>query len=140
MHCAAPEVVEAGRERRGVAMSVQRMMLAILHARALAENAFQNEATDSDRGSESGDCMCMEDSGMEDLHVFDTEAACAFACHDDAVFDKCMKFELVDLHDVGTVAQLDVPRDTLDLEGCPNYMHEHVAQMNLLNDEFDDGF
>ena len=40
MHCAAPEVVEAARQRRDVAMSVQRMMLAISQARALAENAF----------------------------------------------------------------------------------------------------
>ena len=141
MHCAAPEVVEAGRERRGVAMSVQRMMLAILHARALAKNAFQNEATEADRGSELGDCMCMDDSGTEELHVSDTEDACAAACHDDAVFDECMKLEFssLDLHVAGTVAQVDVRKDTLDVEGRPVSMHEHVVQMNLLNDDFDDG-
>ena len=137
MHCAAPEVVEAGRERRDVAMSVQRMMLAILHARALAENAFQNEATETDRGSELGDCMRMDDSGTEELYVSVTETACAFACHDDAVFDE---FTLLDLHVAGAVAQVDVPNDTLDMEGRPVFMHEHVVQMNLLNDEFDDGF
>ena len=74
MHCAAPEVVEAARQRRDVAMSVQRMML---QARALAENAFQKEATDADRGSELGDCMCVDDSITEDLHVSDTETAFA---------------------------------------------------------------
>ncbi len=55
----------------------------------------------------------------EDLHVSDTETACAFACHDGAASHKCMKSEFtpLDLHDAGTVAQLDMPRDTLDVEG-----------------------
>ena len=65
MHCAAPEVVEAARQRLGVAMSVQRMMLAILHARALAENALQNEAADAGNADRGSDCDCMDMECME---------------------------------------------------------------------------
>ena len=54
----------------------------------------------------------MDGSGTEDLHVSDTEPAFAFACHDDGVFDECMKSEFVDLHATGSAAQLDVPKDT----------------------------
>ena len=87
----------------------------------------------------------MDESGTKELHASDTEAACAVACavacHDAGVFHNCMKPEFIslDLHAAGTVAQVDVPNDTLDMEGRPAFMHEHVVQMNLLNDEFDDG-
>ena len=63
----------------------------------------------------------------------------AYACHDDVVFDECMESELMNLHATGTAAQLDMPKDTLVVEGCPDDMHEHVVQMNSLDDEFDMG-
>ena len=47
---------------------------------------------------------------------------------------------VVDLAFDDFVAQLDVPEDTLDVEGLPDNMHEHVVQMNSLDDEFDVGF
>ena len=66
--------------------------------------------------------MCMDDSGTEDLHASDNETA--FACHDDVVFDKCMESELMHLHDIGTAAQLDMPEDTLMVEGCMSMLYK----------------
>ena len=40
---------------------------------------------------------------------------------------------------VDFVAQVEVPEDTLGVEGLPDSMHEHVVQMISLDDEFDVG-
>ena len=61
MHRIDSEVVDMARQRKVVARSVQRMMVAVLQARALAESASQSEAGDADRGSELGECMCMDE-------------------------------------------------------------------------------
>ena len=76
-----------------------------------------NEAGDADRGSELGECMCMDEFEVLDLH--DTEIP--FAFDDD-------------------VALVDMPEDTPYVQGAPDNMHVHVVQMNSLDDEFDGGF
>ena len=109
------------------------MMVCVLKAR-MAEDARVNGAQTGqehrgDRGSDAGDGLSMESC--------DTEPACACACH-----CNCM----IVFHDTGTgtvfdsFAQEDTPDETLDLEGLPNAMHEHVVQTNSLDDEVDDGF
>ena len=65
MHRATTEVVEAAKDRMRDAVSVQRMMLAILHARALAELAFQSDATDAGNADRGSDCDGMDLECME---------------------------------------------------------------------------
>ena len=134
LHAIQSEVLEAAMQRRHWAASVQQMMVTILHARLLAEQGVVHGADMCDRGSDTEDGVF----DSEDLHASDTETACA--CHDDVVFDECMQSDLMNLHATGTAAQLDMPKDTLVVEGCPDDMHEHVVKMNLLDDEFDVGF
>ena len=78
------------------------MMISVLKAR-MAEEACVSEgqADIDDRGSDAGDCMCMETSasacacachnlisGTEALRVSDNEATCACACHE-FLYDEC---------------------------------------------------
>ena len=65
MHRATTEVVEAARERMRDAMSVQRMMLAVLHARALPEFASQSDAIDAGIADRGSDCDGMDLDCME---------------------------------------------------------------------------
>jgi ribonuclease HI len=51
------EVLVDARERKEMAVNIQRMMITILQARAEAECNNFDEAVDVDRGSEMGDCM-----------------------------------------------------------------------------------
>ena len=114
-------------------------MVCVIKARMAEEtriNCAQAHENDwEDRGSDAGDMMCMESGG--------TEPACACACPCDCM---TLDAELYDLHDTGTgtvfdyFAQEVAPEETLDLEGLPNDMHEHVVQTNSLDDDFDNGF
>ena len=113
LHPVPTEVLEAAKNRKQWAICVQQMMLAVLKARLHAERGRSNDAGNADRGSDMDECMEFD---LLDLH--DTELAAAF---DDVV------------------AQVDVPEDARDVEGRPDNMHEHVVQMNSLDDEFDVG-
>ena len=155
MHQFSSEVVDAAKERKEMAVHVQQMMVSILKARFLAEGCSSNDAGD-DRGSDMSDCM--EDEVLDD----ENDSAGAILCDDADSFvpgslrsgapsaenagrgpdmDECMEFELLDLHDTevrfdDVVAQVDVPEDTLGVEGLSDNMHEHVVQMNSLDDKF----
>ena len=87
MHCAAPEVVEEAKQRMDVAISVQRMMLAILHARALAEVAFHNETTDAGDADRGSDCDCME---LECMELECMELDCTELLNDDVDTGECI--------------------------------------------------
>ena len=113
MHSAAPEVVEEAEQRMDVALSVQRMMLAILHARALEETAFQNETTDAehvaDRGSDVDENDCINELLCTDVNDHDLIRNDQI-CHDIAVDpDLCAH----DAHDDVVVGASEV-----DVHGC----------------------
>ena len=55
LHHVSAEVVAAAKERRCLAMTVQRMMLCILKARLLAETLSTYDAEEADRASDHGD-------------------------------------------------------------------------------------
>ena len=57
LHHVSPEVVAAAKERRCVAVNVQRMMLCVLKDRFLAETLSTDDAEEADRGSDHGDCI-----------------------------------------------------------------------------------
>ena len=57
LHQVPAEVVTNARERRKMAVNVQRMMIKILQARFEAESNDFDDAADADRGSQMGDCM-----------------------------------------------------------------------------------
>ena len=57
LHQVSAELVAVAKERRYVAVSVQRMMISILKARFLAESSLNNDAEEADRGSDHEDCM-----------------------------------------------------------------------------------
>ena len=72
MHRVSLQVVGAAQQRKKIAMNVQRMMVAVLQARASAQHSIHQEAED-EHLSELGDCMkleCMEldciDSSIDD--------------------------------------------------------------------------
>ena len=69
--------------------------------------------------------------------TLDTDSACA--CHDDVLFADCMESDFLYSHATGTAAHLDMPKDTLVVEGCPDDMHEHVVHYNSIDDGFDQG-
>jgi hypothetical protein len=136
MHQVPPEVVAAAKARRQTAKRTHEMMVAILIERQKQESLIAEN--DPDRGSEMGDSGLEFDDCMELLNdEFDRGSD----------MDECMEFDLLDLHDTekaftfdDDVAQVDMPEDTLRVEGIPDNMHEHVVQMNSLDDEFDVGF
>ena len=59
------EVVQAAHQRLADAKSVQRMMVSVLKARLMAENAHEDSPS-ADRGSEMGDCMELLDDDFDD--------------------------------------------------------------------------
>ena len=64
LHQVPAEVVADARERKEMAVNVQRMMVSVLQARFEAESHDPNDARHADRGS---DCDCMEFECMEFL-------------------------------------------------------------------------
>ena len=66
MHHVPPEVLQFALQRKQWAIAVQQMMVAVLHARLLAEATC--DAARADRGSECDDC--------EDLYLDDEDVAC----------------------------------------------------------------
>ena len=58
-HRVSLRVVGAAQQRKKIAMNVQRMMVAVLQARASAEHSKHQEAED-EHLSELGDCMKLE--------------------------------------------------------------------------------
>ena len=64
LHQVPAEVVADARERKQMAVNVQRMMVSVLQARFEAESYDPNDAGHADRGS---DCDCMEFECMEFL-------------------------------------------------------------------------
>ena len=57
LHQVAPDMVEGARKRKEMAINIQRMMVSILQARAVAEGSNQHDVADVDRHSENSDCM-----------------------------------------------------------------------------------
>ena len=129
-HPVDTDIVSMSDLRKKQAKDVHRMFIAIVKERRVQESCLNQALHDDvgDRGSDPGDCM---NEVLDDGFIENT-------CHVDVMFNECMD-ELGNLHDTGTAAQLDMPEDTLVVEGCPDDMHEHVVQMNLLDDEFDMG-
>lgn len=132
-HAIDTDIVSLSDLRKKRAKDVHRMFIAIVRERRVQESCLNQALHDEvgDRGSDPGDCM------IEVLDDDFDDTACA--CHDDVLLDECMESELTNLYATGTAAQLDMPKDTLVVEGCPDNMHEHVVQMNSLDDEFDMG-
>ena len=68
MHRVSEEVVESAKKRKDVAMSVQRMMVAVLKARLHAE---ADVVAAGDRGSDPGDCFAdLSDVADTSHHYF----------------------------------------------------------------------
>ena len=73
-HRVSSDVVESAKQRRDDAMIVQRMMVAVLQARALAEGSIHNEADDEHLSEMAGDDDCTKlFKSLDD--EFDTGAA-----------------------------------------------------------------
>ena len=90
-HQVPSEVVADAKQRRELAIKVQRMMVQILQARAEAEYIKADDAVDIDRGSEMGDCMEFDefDIGVDDGHLS--------AMHECIELD-CTEFVCTDSH------------------------------------------
>ena len=74
-------------------------------------NGAQTDQDDhDDRGSDMGDGLCMECGGAEPGTVFE-----------------------------GFFAQEGAPDDTLELDGHPNSLQEHVVNLNSFDDDIEGG-